>query len=313
MKGQLLEKIKSLYLWFFCFEKEECNKQEEFRKHFLARFDPHKLISGGQKALLTLEAEKKSFLEKVGPAGSAFASRHFDPVIASIKSLVSSLQKKLLLDSFPPSAVGSVELLALTNDEKRPLCKVRESARRSARQALMDDIAFLTLYPRELVNHLGEKEQISILKKIEKELRPVMERMEKLLEKKPLSDDFETLFLWRAALDIERQMLHDAALKNIDSHVSFHKLKFSVVGENASWQGAKITSLNFAQLTEVFSYLFELVKSSENLRSDERVLSFFEKTKNHLQTLLGGVEKYPEEERMRILQTVQLIDDFTSF
>jgi hypothetical protein len=238
-----------------------------------------------------------------------------DPVIHALNDFVLSLKEITEIGDAQSGgmrgALGTVELIALARDEHRPWKKIREGTEYQGRQALLEDVAFIMTYPAELLSHMGVvgQEQAMTLKKIEEALLPVLLKFEKLLAKHPISNDFYALYSWRSLLDAERQQLHDTALKCIEEHIAPYKLKFSIRDESFFWQGQPVDTLSFEEFNEAFQYIFELVKSTESFRSDERVIRFFNQSKEHLHSQLRSHGELTDEEQMRLLQTIRLIEE----
>lgn len=320
-QGKLIEKVRSFFQWITTRVSprpkitEATAEQEKQKAHLLSRYPLPELISGGQRSIVKLERARNAFLDRAGAAGEAFVSRHVDPVIRALQDFVLSLQENKETPLQPRTgmkgALGTVELIALARDEHRPWKKIRESTEYQARQALLEDITFVMAYPAELLAHMGivGQEQAITLKQIEDALHPVLLKYEKLLAKHPHDEDFYTLYHWRTTLDIERQQLHDTALKGIEEYLAPFKLKFSIRDTSFFWLSQPLETITFDQLYEAFQYIFELVKTNEHMRLDERVLRFFSGCKEHLHTLVHLQEEPSKEEKMRLIQTVRLIEE----
>lgn len=317
--GVLLKVIKSMFSWVGQFVTREAKEasvekeREQQKKRFLSRYPIAELLASGENSIKKLEEARDEFLQKAGSAGTAFVARNIDPVLTPLRQFIFSLknakpdEQSLIRES--KEVLGTIELIALARDEKRLWKRIRENLERQTSQALVEDIAFIMAYPGELLKnaHVPETQQTRILKSVESEFRSIFFNLEKLLEKHPISDDLYSLFCWRTTIDNERQSLHDAAIKLIEEKLSPYRLKFSKHGENVLWLGQTVEMLSFAELNNAIQYVFELIKFSEEARSDELVLEFFSQCKERIQLIFD--DSISENDRFRFLHTVQLIEE----
>jgi hypothetical protein len=296
-KGSLLNAVRSCFTWIGALVTREAKEvpvereqQELQKKRLLSRYPLSELLAGGEKSMKSLAQAKEAFLQRAGSAGEAFVARNVDPIFLPLQRFIVSLK-------------------AERPDERSLVKEAREGLEKQTRQALLEDIAFVLSYPGELLEnaHVSEAQQSKILRDLEKQLKTVLVKFEKLLDKSPVSEDLYDLFTWRVTLDNERQSLHDIAIKFIEEKLSPYRLKFSAAGETVMWMGQSVESLPFKDLHEAIQYTFELVKSSESARSDDALLEFFAECKQRVQTIFE--EECVEDDRIRLLHTLQLIED----
>jgi hypothetical protein len=213
------------------------------------------------------------------------------------------------------NVVATVEVLTILNDETRLSKKISENLVKQTQQVILEDIAFVMSYPTELVDEdrVPVHAKMMLLQDIGKDLHPVLEQLESLLATHPASHDFSHLFEWRTTLDVQRQRLHDKAMRVIEEKVrALRQTYFSMDDPILPLEGevAMASPLTIPEIEESLISLLHVVRRKDTHHFSEKERRLFEAIKRQAQAFLDSEERYEHEEALdRLFSSIQKLEE----
>ncbi len=223
--------------------------QEERTRHIqeLKKYTKEEVLLRAEHALNRLEHTKLALIEEFGDAGLGFIFRHIDPVLASSRKLLDSLgqlqgrihkdahltqsgeiskhisQQENTISDLLEGAIDAVELYAIINDEEHLKRRIVAHIRSHVQQAIQKDVQILMSYYAATFDEVSQTESHAVyelMKFVEKEIDPVLDRLESLTLSFPDTIELRSVFSWRRDFDFMRHGLVAFATLLIDIHIS---------------------------------------------------------------------------------------------
>ena len=308
--SMLVDRVRSLFSWIASWAPQEARAEVERAelapqvKQTLSVHLSGDLLQRAEKSVYSLDLAREELLSQCGHQGHAFVERYVDPVLVPAHELLAAARSGAEVD-VSRWAVAGVEMISLIHDEARLQRRIYDFCLEKTREALVEDVAFIASCPQELINdsEVPAQKRPSLLKRIEADLRPLLDEFEKLLTHHPRSPDLKTLFGWKFDLDEERQRLHDLSLTAIDQQIQRatplwraiqsgrEEAPFdldSLASEVPSWP------LSVFELEETSTRLREVLEAGIADRADERVVAFFDRMRGSIQELAESEEVHDE-------------------
>lgn len=222
---------------------------EFYVKKFFGKYTPKELICGAEGVLARVEASRQELFAAYGERSQAFINRYIEPVVELVRKFIEAERgggnySRVL------GAVGSLELLETVLDEGRLRTRVRENLFEQVRQVLCEDISFVMNYPKEVVATLPVRDRKIAQRTLEDRLQPILLHFEKLVSQSPIKPDFGALFSWKTAIDLQRQELHDLAMRTIEEESARFQKRASMTGPKPESGRGPIDILSLTQIEE---------------------------------------------------------------
>jgi hypothetical protein len=225
--------------------------------------------------------------------------------------------------------LADVGVVSSLHKEQQVRSKICEKVLQQTRQAVLEDISFVSSFPSEVLDeaHVQLQQRASVLQEIQQQLAPIVQEMQGLIPKDPPQNSLLDLYQWRIRIDVRRQQLQDEALCLIEENIKlwkksgelFYNVSFGSQLEYITQIFNLISSGDFEwpkslfELEEASYFLTRLVENKKSLCTDPRVVNLVRELKGDIDILFEAANRSQYNDiLLRVMEHLRFIEDLTS-